>query len=240
MDTIQELTSQVESLDGLMVNKHSNSTKCHQSGHHRPVVCHRCGCSGHYVRGCASKQPNQDIVNNASSSSGQEVVSQTDNQVEAGIEEMNEQTQDVSTIAVNSVSNYSINMTVGGDKLSFLVDTGAAVFLIDGKMWDNIQQRKDTVKLNPVTTRLVGVDGVSLHVRGSALITLFIMGLTIDQTLIVTDSLTSQGILGLGFLESHYCILDLAQGKLSTGGRHIPLNPRATSHDVAQTVEETF
>ena len=77
MDAIQELTSRVESLDGLVVNKHSNSTMCHQSGHHRPVVCHRCGCSGHYARGCASKQPNQDTANNASSSSGQEAASQT-------------------------------------------------------------------------------------------------------------------------------------------------------------------
>ena len=47
----------------------------------------------------------------------------------------------------------------------------------------------------------------------------------------------------MDFLESQYCILDLAEGRLSTGGRHIPLNTLATNHDVAQvevTVEETF
>ena len=65
-------------------------------------------------------------------------------------------------------------MTIGGVKLSFLVDTGAAVSFIDGKMWDNIQQLKDT-------TRLMGVDGVPLQARGLALITLSIMRLTVDQ-----------------------------------------------------------
>ena len=91
---------------------------------------------------------------------------------------MKEQIQDVCTIMVDSVSNYSIIVTIGGIKQSFLVDTSTAVSLIDGKMWDNIQQLKDTVKLNPVTTRLLGVDGVPLQVR-LALITL---GLTVDQT----------------------------------------------------------
>jgi len=141
------------------------------------------------------------------------------------------------------MSNYSINVTIGGVKLSFLVDTGAAVSLIDGKMWDNIQQLKDTVKLNPVTTWLVGVDGLPLQVQGSVLITLSVMGLTVDQELIVADSLTSQGILGMDFLESHRRILDLTDGKLSTGGRSIPLIPRVTNYDVAQvevTVEKCF
>jgi len=66
------------------------------------------------------------------------VISQTDSQIKG----TNKWTQDVSTITVNSVSNYSINVTIRGVKLSFLVDTGAAVSFIDGKIWDTIQQLK--------------------------------------------------------------------------------------------------
>ena len=111
--------------------------------------------------------------------------------------------QEVNTITVGSVSNYSISARIGGAWVSFLVDTGAAVSLIDGKVWDSIKPLKDTVHLNPVTTRLVGVDGVPLKVRGSAVINLSLMGLKVNQTLIVEDSLASQGILGIDFLGTH-------------------------------------
>ena len=62
--------------------------------------------------------------------------------------------------------------------------------------------------------------------------------------MIVADSLTSQGILGLDFLESNQCILDLAKGKLSTCGKNIPLHPHygkqtAVVHSEL-SVEETF
>ena len=152
--------------------------------------------------------------------------------------------QEVNTITVGSVSNYSISARIGGAWVSFLVDTGAAVSLIDGKVWDSIKPLKDTVHLNPVTTRLVGVDGVPLKVRGSAVINLSLMGLKVNQTLIVADSLTSQGILGMDFLESNHCILDLADGKLSTGGKTIPLDPlhigMQAAVQVDVTVEENF
>ena len=49
-------------------------------------------------------------------------------------------THDISTIKVSSVSNYSIRVNVGGVWVSF---TGAAVSLIDGKVWNNITQLKD-------------------------------------------------------------------------------------------------
>lgn len=156
----------------------------------------------------------------------------------------NIQTKEVSTITVNSVSNYSISANVGGVWVSFLVDTGAAVSLIDGNVWDNIKSLQDTVTLNPVATRLVGVDGVPLQVRGSAVLDLSLKGLRVEQNLIVADSLTSQGILGMDFLESHHCILDLANGKLSTGGKTMSLDPSQSSTlasiQMGVTVEENF
>ena len=109
------------------------------------------------------------------------------------------------------MSNYSIKVNVGGVWVSFLVDTGAAVSLIDGKVWNNITQLKDKVTLNPFTIQLVGVDGVPLQVQGSASVKLFLKGLMMDKNLIVAESLTLEGILGVDFLESNHYILDLAK-----------------------------
>ena len=100
------------------------------------------------------------------------------------------------------------------------------------------------MKLNLVSTRLVGVDGAPLQVCGSAVLSLSVCGLTIDQNFIVADALTSQGILGMDFLESNHCILDLAEGKLSAGGQSIPLDPHCVGKQVSAyteiTAEETF
>ena len=80
---------------------------------------------------------------------------------------------DINTITINCVSNYSQKVCVKGVWVSFLVDTGAAVSLIDGRVWDSMS---NTVKVNLVTTRLVGVDGVPLQVRGSAVLSLSVCG----------------------------------------------------------------
>ena len=101
-----------------------------------------------------------------------------------------------------------------------------------------------TVKLNPVNLHAVGVDGIPLKVRGSALIRLPLIGLTIDQNFIVADALTSLRILGMDLLESNHCILNLSAGKLSAGGRSIPLDPHHVGKQVSActevTAEETF
>ena len=49
---------------------------------------------------------------------------------------------------------------------------------------------------------------------GAAIVRLSMQGPAIDQEMIVADSLTSEGILGLDFLESNQCILDLQDIKL--------------------------
>ena len=64
------------------------------------------------------------------------------------------------------------------------------------------------------------------------------------QILIVAVSLTSQGILRINFLESYHCILDLANGTLSTGGKTVSLDSlHGTTQAAVQadvTVEKTF
>jgi len=63
--------------------------------------------------------------------------------------------------------------------------------------------------MNLVAEQLVGVDGAPLHIRGSVTVELKISTKTFKQELIVVDALTSEGILGINFLEANNCVLDL-------------------------------
>ena len=70
------------------------------------------------------------------------------------------------TIMINSVSNYSVDVYMSKVLVSFLVETRAAVSLIYGDMWDSIKLSV-ACNIDPVSSWLVGVDGIPLKVRGS-------------------------------------------------------------------------
>lgn len=125
---------------------------------------------------------------------------------------------------------------MGAVLISFLVDTGAAVSLIHGDIWDKIKPY-GVPKADPVSARLVGVDGAPLQVRGSVMVQLVIAGQSFQQRLIIADSLMSKGILGLDFLECNQCVLNLAQEELLTHGKSIPLVTQPTKELVARQVE---
>ena len=72
-------------------------------------------------------------------------------------------------------------------------------------MWDHLKP-SDHPKLTPVRTCLVGADGSPLQTQGSTAVELTISGKTFKQELIIVNSLTSEGILGLNFLEANGCI----------------------------------
>ena len=103
---------------------------------------------------------------------------------------------DVLTIAINSVSNYSVCAHVFGSQVSFLVDTVAAVSFVSSEVWDHIKLA-NVPKLNLVNMKLVGVDGACLQVQGSVTVELEMSGHIFSQELIVANVLTLEGILGI-------------------------------------------
>ena len=63
------------------------------------------------------------------------------------------------------------------------------------------------------------------------------------QELIIVNSLTSEGILGLNFLEANGCILDLVRGELITRGSRVALSAKNSEPTTAQVeicIQESF
>ena len=149
----------------------------------------------------------------------------------------------VNVIAINSVSNYSVYASLFGKQVSFLVDTGAAVSLICGEIWEHIKL-SEPPKLTPIRTRLVGADGSPLQVQGSAVVELTISGQVFKQEFIIADSLASEGILSLNFLESNRCIVDLIHGELIARGSRVALSAKdsaeTTNTEVDICVQDSF
>lgn len=116
----------------------------------------------------------------------------------------------ISTLPSQS-STYNIQAQVGQKFVSLIVDTGAAVTLIRSDVWG----QGPKCKLSPWTGgKLVGANGTELHVLGKKETQLTLQGRQFPVSIVIVESLTSEGILDLDFLERHHCIINSASGQL--------------------------
>ena len=84
------------------------------------------------------------------------------------------------------------------------------------------------------------VDGTPLVVHGQVAAPVRFEGHTGDVTLVVAEGLTVEAILGLDFLESNQCILDLRNRTLSLGNSAVlPLTPDKHSPAASLAVATT-
>ena len=125
----RKLASRIESLENVL-----NQRKLDVS-----VVCKNCDQLGHYARGCAYDR-SRHLRKSRGHRQGNQVRrdGHTCSGTQSGI------VKDVSNIiTIGSVSKYSLNVYISGVCVPFLVDTGAAASLIDGKVWDSIKVLSD-------------------------------------------------------------------------------------------------
>ena len=118
----------------------------------------------------------------------------------------------VKQFSINYVSSYLLPCSMYNVPVSFLIDTGAGVSLLQGNIWDKI--KSDNHKLATVTLqRLVRIDGMPIRVRGSTLIQFSIGSMEFNHKFVVADHTTAEVILGLDYLEANKCVLDLSNKK---------------------------
>ena len=132
------------------------------------------------------------------------------------------------SVPINNVSSYVLSCSIGGHVVSFLVDTGAGVSLLNKDVWDRLKSKEDTI-LPAMSHRLVGVDGAPLNVLGSAIIPITISGITLKHKFVIAEQITADTILVLDFLEANKCVLNLAKGEIVIANRTVPL--LAKSHN---------
>lgn len=72
--------------------------------------------------------------------------------------------------------------------VSFLIDTGAGVSLLNGEIWDKIEPNNINIKATRFHN-LVGVDGHPFRVRGSARLPVSIAEVEFQQVFIIADGI---------------------------------------------------
>lgn len=137
-----------------------------------------------------------------------------------------DQTAQPSDVFIASTSpvttkGHTVNAQVNGVAASLLVDTGSAITLIGGNLWEQCKQDHDT--LEPWTKWLVSVDGSSVSVLGSCEVRITLSSYTFHHTVLVANTLTSEGILGVDFLQRNKCLVNLGENVLKVLGHSISI-----------------
>ena len=99
---------------------------------------------------------------------------------------------------------YSLSGMVFHHPTSFILDTGAAVTLLRKDTWDHARPRAAELD----TWKLISVDGSPLHIHGHAGVKINLGDMEFSHHVVIAEDLSSEGILGLDFLEVQGCTIN--------------------------------
>ena len=123
---------------------------------------------------------------------------------------------------VNPATVFQIQGVINAQPVHFMIDTGAAVSLISLNCWHKIKTLEDKLNVQ-YKPGLVGVDGSSLQVAGTAQLYAYFAGQKFIVSAIVVESLQMPAILGIDFLESNKCVIDTGSKSLQIKGVKQPI-----------------
>ena len=136
---------------------------------------------------------------------------------------------------VNPALSFHVTFHIFGHPYMFLVDTGAAATLLSTAVWKKCLQScgPQQPSLDSVSTRLLSVDGSPLTVTGTATVSLTINQYSFPTSVIIVDDLAEDAILGLSFLETYKCIIDVPRGRLDLrlGNTPVTVYARPSQHN---------
>lgn len=116
----------------------------------------------------------------------------------------------VTLSSVNPAHMLHVIINLFNTHCLFLIDTGAAVTLINDTVWKRCQKASACPTLEPGNQHnLTGVDGSPLQVLGAAQLLMDIGGTQVSFTAGIVTGISEEGILGLDFLTQFKCTIDL-------------------------------
>ena len=105
--------------------------------------------------------------------------------------------QFIPLFTANPALAYHVRGHVNGADVTFLLDTGAALTLLQSRVWE-----RTGAELKQYTgPDLVGADGSPIPVRGSASVTIKLGSGNFEAEVVIVDHLLAEALLGLDFLE---------------------------------------
>jgi len=122
--------------------------------------------------------------------------------------------------AINcTFSPYSIYGNIQKRPVTFLLDTGSPVSLLNSTIWEKIKPTDSIVSIpHPWTgSAMIGVGGQHLQIQGTAEVQVQVADQLFPIRMLIADNLSTEAILGLDFLETNHCCLAVGERLL-----HIP------------------
>ena len=150
----------------------------------------------------------------------------------------------VSSMSPVATKGQTVEAQINGMMSSLLIDTGSAITLIGEDLWRKCKH--DHEELEQWTKQLVSVDGSHVKVLGSCKVRILLGDQTFVHTALVVDHLTSEGILGVDFLQKNKCLVDLGTNILRIAGHsiniplsHNPPTEESSSRQINVVVAQT-
>ena len=140
---------------------------------------------------------------------------------------------------VNPALTFHVLINIAGLTYRFLLDTGAAVTLINTSTWKRYQSTPHPKPIMQPWTRqqLVSVDGSPLKVSGTDCNRHSSVGyIPFPISVVVVNDLTEDAILGLDFLQLYNCVIDIQSQKLLFPNQNISI-PLLSNNEIRDSKE---
>ena len=112
--------------------------------------------------------------------------------MQEGRKDMTQKPRDLIISVITPTGGFRLEGLIYGQSISFLVDTAAAVTLMQKDTWDQVTQGQK-VNLEPYREQqLVSVDGTPLQVYGHASMDLLLNGSKYEAGIVVVSPLTTR------------------------------------------------
>ena len=118
-------------------------------------------------------------------------------------------------------SGLFLNCKVNGIPVESLIDTGATLTIISMRLWDTIKQCSSP-RLEPFNSQVSTASGESVEIKGKTSVFIDIGGMQYTCQVVVAD-IDLELIMGLDFLKTNECQIDVVHNILSIHGKSFDL-----------------